>query len=223
MSRIRTIKPEFFNSEDTTALSPLARLFYVSLWCESDREGRFVYKAVTLKNRYFPADKVDIDILMDELTERGMVKLYSFVENQVLGWLPSFKNHQVINNREVQSSLPEYTIDACVTRESGVKAEGRNEGNEGRKGSPTKKQRWGAFKNVLLSENDIEELQKDFPGSWSEWIDKLDVGIEQHGYKYKNHSLTIRQWAKKDGVVPVGEKPVDPDAWREFDPLADRL
>jgi hypothetical protein len=40
MARIRTIKPEFFTSEDIVSLTPLARLFYVSLWCEADREAR---------------------------------------------------------------------------------------------------------------------------------------------------------------------------------------
>lgn len=44
MARIRTIKPEFFTSEDIVSLSPLARLFYVSLWCEADREGRLDWR-----------------------------------------------------------------------------------------------------------------------------------------------------------------------------------
>ena len=42
MARIRTIKPEFFTSDDICALSPRARLLYVGLWCEADREGRLV-------------------------------------------------------------------------------------------------------------------------------------------------------------------------------------
>ena len=44
MARIRTIKPEFFTSEDIVALSPLARLLFIALWCEADREGRLVWK-----------------------------------------------------------------------------------------------------------------------------------------------------------------------------------
>ncbi len=31
MARIRTIKPEFFTSEDVVALSPLARLLFISV------------------------------------------------------------------------------------------------------------------------------------------------------------------------------------------------
>ena len=43
MARIRSIKPEFFTSDDICALSPLARLLYVGLLCEVDREGRLVW------------------------------------------------------------------------------------------------------------------------------------------------------------------------------------
>ena len=60
MARIRTIKPEFFTSEDIVSLSPLARLLYVALWCEADKEGRLVWKPLTFKLRYLPADDCDI-------------------------------------------------------------------------------------------------------------------------------------------------------------------
>lgn len=133
MARIRTIKPEFFSSEDITNLSPLSRLFYVSLWCEADRSGRFEYRPGTLKNRYFPADEVKVDSLMDELISGGLVKLYQPEGYPVLGFIPTFEEHQVINNREQKSSLPPFSHDAWCTRESGVKAEGK-EGRKERKG-----------------------------------------------------------------------------------------
>jgi hypothetical protein len=67
MARIRTIKPEFFTSEDIVSLTPMARLFYVALWCEADREGRLEWKPRTFKIRYFPADDLNIDALCDEI------------------------------------------------------------------------------------------------------------------------------------------------------------
>lgn len=128
MARIRTIKPEFFTSEDIVSLSPLARLFYVSLWCEADREGRLAWKPKTLKMRYLPGDDCDIDALATELTEAGMVELYE-VDGRIYADIPSFKNHQVINNRESESVLPARDADASAR----VKAEGRKEG-KGREG-----------------------------------------------------------------------------------------
>jgi hypothetical protein len=43
VARIRTIKPEFFTSEDIVSLPPLTRLLYIALWCEADKEGRLAW------------------------------------------------------------------------------------------------------------------------------------------------------------------------------------
>jgi len=52
VARIRTIKPEFFTSEDIVSLAPLTRLLYIALWCEADKEGRLAWKPLTFKLRY---------------------------------------------------------------------------------------------------------------------------------------------------------------------------
>jgi len=103
MARIRTIKPEFFTSEDIVSLSPLARLLYQATWCEADKEGRMVWKPRTFKLRYFPADDCDIFALCQELVDAGLVVLYG----QGLAYIPSFTKHQHINPRESTSTLPD--------------------------------------------------------------------------------------------------------------------
>lgn len=102
MARIRTIKPEFFTSEDVLALSPLARLLYVGTWLEADREGRLTWKPLTLKVRYLPSDTCDIKALCDEITNRRLVVLYG----DGLAFIPRFKDHQYINGKESPSKLP---------------------------------------------------------------------------------------------------------------------
>ena len=114
MARIRTIKPEFFTSEDIVALSPLARLLYVALWCESDKEGRMIWKPRTFKMRYFPADACDIDALCSELVSGGLVRLYG----EGFAFIPAFTMHQHINPRESGSQLPEP--DKKLTRQPRV-------------------------------------------------------------------------------------------------------
>jgi hypothetical protein len=96
------VKPDFFTSDDVLALTPLARLLYVGTWCEADCEGRLVWKPETLKLRYMPKDG-DIDALCGELVGRGLVVLYG----DGLAYIPTFKDHQVINPREAKSRLPE--------------------------------------------------------------------------------------------------------------------
>ena len=131
MARIRTIKPEFFTSESILELEPIARLFFISLWCESDRDGKLAWKPRTLKYRYLPADNVDINGIAEQLIEQDLINVYE-VEGKKYCRIINFNSHQVINNREKESVIP----DASTTRESRVKAEGR-EGREGkeRKGS----------------------------------------------------------------------------------------
>ena len=129
MARIRTIKPEFFTSEQIVELSPLARLLFIATWCEADREGRMSWKPRTLKMRYFPVDDCDIDALARELHASGLVVLYG----NGLAYIPSFTRHQHVNPRETVSSLPdpkESRVTDASARVSDVQG-GRKEGREG--------------------------------------------------------------------------------------------
>jgi hypothetical protein len=114
VARIRTIKPEFFTSEDIVSLSPMARLLYIATWCEADKEGRLVWKPMTFKLRYFPGDNCDIQAMCKEIVDAKLVLLYG--EGYAL--IPSFNAHQHINPRESASQLPDP--DASTTRQPRV-------------------------------------------------------------------------------------------------------
>ena len=133
MARIRTIKPEFFTSSDIGSLTPLSRLFYVALWCESDREGRLNWNSKTFKARYFPYDGCDIEAMANELINAGLITIYTVDYKQYCD-IPSFKNHQMINNRESESILPSRVKVASPR----VQAEGRKEGKERKEGKSRK-------------------------------------------------------------------------------------
>jgi hypothetical protein len=117
VARIRTIKPEFFTSEDIVSLSPMARLLYIALWCEADREGRLEWKPNTFKFRYLPADDCDVGELCDELIARGLVVLYG----QGLAYIPKFSTHQHINPREAASNHPTPTGQSRENNASGTR------------------------------------------------------------------------------------------------------
>lgn len=163
MSRIRTIKPEFFSSADIVALTPLSRLFYIALWCESDRDGRFVWNVKTLKLRYFPADDCDIQEMADELINACLIQIYH-VDGKEYGEIPSFTRHQVINNRESESVLPPRVKDASVTRESGGLGEGRKEGRE-RKGK------------------ELASCDSSFADFWKSYPNKTGKGAAETAWK----------------------------------------
>ena len=103
MARIRTIKPDFFTSEDIVSLSPLARLLYIAIWCEADKEGRMLWKPITFKLRYLPGDNCDVQALCQEIVDRGLVTLYG----GGYAFIPAFAAHQHINPRESESTLPD--------------------------------------------------------------------------------------------------------------------
>lgn len=130
MARIRTIKPEFFTSEDIVELSAFARLLYVATWCEADREGRLIWKPKTFKMRYFPADDVDIDALCAEILTRKMVILYG----DGLAYIPSFSRHQHVNPREAKSELPDPTAKKSRVSDASARVSDVQVGREGKEG-----------------------------------------------------------------------------------------
>jgi hypothetical protein len=110
MARIRTIKPEFFRhealyeAEHETGL-PL-RVAYAGLWTAADREGRFQWKPRQLKLDCLPYDDVDFSYILDVLAARGFIVPYEH-EGHRFAYIPSWHQHQIINQREAKSKLPD--------------------------------------------------------------------------------------------------------------------
>lgn len=143
MARIRTIKPGFFkhgdlfDSEQETGL-PL-RLAFAGVWCLCDREGRFRWKPREMKLDVLPYDDVDFSRVLDALATRGFLVKYQ-CEGVMYGWVPTFTEHQVINNREAPSTIPAFEpemaviADAWLTRAPRVNdaAVGEGKGREGK-------------------------------------------------------------------------------------------
>lgn len=150
MPRIRTIKPEFFKhrrlylAERETRM-PL-RVAFAGLWCVGDREGRFRWEPEELKLDCLPFDKVDFARVLDALATREFIGKYE-VAGRHYGFIPGFRRHQVVNNRESASAIPAppkevmdlltrgaRVADALATRHDPDQGEGK--GKEG-KGSTT--------------------------------------------------------------------------------------
>jgi hypothetical protein len=147
--RIRTIKPEFFHHEglfeaESETKLPI-RVAFAGLWCIADREGRFKWEPRRIGVQVLPYDGVDFSRVLDALTTRGFVLKYR-VGDACFGFIPSFLKHQVINNRESESVLPDpegnieqtpintEEIDACPTRAPRDDHAGQGEG-KGREGN----------------------------------------------------------------------------------------
>ena len=59
---------------------------------------------------------------------------------------------------------------------------------------------YGRFKNVVLSEAELQELMTLFPWDYQKRIDHLSVYMKSSGKEYQNHFATICLWAERDGA-----------------------
>jgi uncharacterized phage protein (TIGR02220 family) len=127
MARIRTIKPEFFRNlklyrAEVEEKLPL-RLAFAGLWTASDRAGRFKWVPETLKLDCLPYDNCDFSRVLDALWTRGYIEKYALTEDEktdFYGYVPTWEEHQHINNREQESNLPNPHECYIVTREGRV-------------------------------------------------------------------------------------------------------
>lgn len=98
MARIRTIKPEFWTSDQITACSIPARLLFIGIWNFCDDAGRHAASAKQVKAEVFPSDLTvpTVSKLIEELVKVGLLVLCETEDGkffyQVTGW-----HHQVIN------------------------------------------------------------------------------------------------------------------------------
>ena len=74
--------------------------------------------------------------------------------------------------------------------------------------------KYGEYKNVLLSDDDVEKLKKEFP-DWADRIERLSAYMASTGKTYKNHLATIRNWARRDRTKPAPD--VKPSAPASYD------
>ena len=81
--------------------------------------------------------------------------------------------------------------------------------------SPPKKRemkhQYGEYKNVLLSDEELEKLQKELP-DWQNMVERLSEYIASSGKKYKSHYATLRSWNRRE---PKSKKP--PQVYPEDD------
>jgi hypothetical protein len=109
MGRIRSIKPEFPQSETIGKLSRDARLLFIQLWTIVDDDGRTRAAARMLASLLYPYDEDApklIDKWLDELERAGSIRRYVVDGNAYLD-IPNWRKHQKID-RPTASRLPEY-------------------------------------------------------------------------------------------------------------------
>ena len=57
---------------------------------------------------------------------------------------------------------------------------------------------YGRYQNVILSDEELSELQSELSTSWSYYVEKLSEYMASTGRQYQSHAATIRRWAAED-------------------------
>ena len=56
----------------------------------------------------------------------------------------------------------------------------------------------GKYKNVFLTEEELTAFTKEYPADYLRRIDRLSEYMESSGRVYRNHYMTLCQWASQD-------------------------
>jgi hypothetical protein len=118
MGRIRSIKPEFWTSDQVMECSRDARLLFIGLWNFSDDAGRLPYNAKQIKALVFPGDDDPVSRVaewLEELERNDLVVSYIVANKrylQITGW-----HHQKIDRPQKAKYPDPSTNGSVVSRE----------------------------------------------------------------------------------------------------------
>ena len=62
----------------------------------------------------------------------------------------------------------------------------------------TVRHKYGRYKNVMLSDEEMQKLKIEFPSDYEGRIERLSEYMASSGRHYKSHLATIRSWARRD-------------------------
>lgn len=105
MARARNIKPGFFRNAELVELPIETRLLFPGLWILADREGRLEDRPKQIKMEIFPADNFDIDSMLNQLSDAGLIERYE-VDGKRYIQVTNFAKHQNPHRDERASLIP---------------------------------------------------------------------------------------------------------------------
>lgn len=216
MARIRTIKPEFPQSESMGNVSREARLCFIQLWTLADDAGRLRGNSRMLASLLYPYDNDApklIDKWMKELVDEKCIIRY-IVDGQNYVEICNWLNHQKID-KPSQSKMPAPPESSRIFAnplESSSLDQGRDQGEyQGREDAsqasqPTpEKLPHGEFGNVKLTDQEYHKLTDRYKKQdVDRVIETMGAWMKSKGKVYKDHYAALLNWIKKDGVQERG-------------------
>lgn len=111
MARIRSVKPEFWTSEQVMDVSRDARILFIGMWNFCDDAGIHSANEKRLKAEVFPADDLtsaDVRRMVDELLRVGLLDEYEVAGQRF--WIVTGWHHQKIDQPTFKHPRPDGTV-----------------------------------------------------------------------------------------------------------------
>lgn len=198
MARIRTVKPEFWSSEQVMECSPMTRLLFIGLWNFCDDAGNHVNSERTIKAQVFPGDDItssDVRRMLDELSSNGLVVFYVHDGKEYLhvtGWAkhqriekPTYKYPPYNEGDSEPSRRP--VVDSSTPEGNGM--EGNGEEGKGREASSRKR---APSKSPLPDDFGISDRVRAWAAEKGH--DRLDKHLESFRGKAAAKGYTYADW-----------------------------
>lgn len=213
------LKRDFFKRHDIRIIESMPNgkdyiLFYLKMLLESiDHEGELRFSDAIPYNEQMlavitntnidivkAAMKLFIDLRMVDVMDDQTI--YMMEVEKLIGSESESAERVRKHRRDVKALQCNASVTKCNT-EIEIESEKETETEEEIEAAPPPslkavRHKYGAYKNVLLTDEDYAKLQAEFPHDWSERIERLSEYIASTGKSYKNHLATIRSWARKD-------------------------
>ena len=207
------LKRDFFKRHDIRIVEEMPNgkdylLFYLKMLLESiDHEGALRFSETIPYNEQMLSviTNTNVDIVksaMQIFLELKMIEVFDdstiyMSEVQRLIGSETTGAARVRKHREKQKMLQCNADETKCNIEIELEKEIKLDKDNKNKDKPVR-HKYGEYKNVLLSDEDMEKLKAEFPSDYEERIERLSCYIASTGKSYKNHLATIRNWAKKD-------------------------
>lgn len=211
MARIRTIKPEFWTDEKVVECSPNARLLFIGILNFADDNGNVERSGRQHKMRIFPADDIDVEPLVGELIDSGLIREYEAEGGKYLH-IKGFAKHQKIEKpSKPRHPLPEESVSPpgvvgepsekmsleveVEVEKEGIKDQGRDQGEKPSRSSPVADDRraTSAKRRTTISSPEASRLSEVFAGRILSNIPDF------RELKSEKRDKTLQAWANEIG------------------------
>lgn len=217
----RILKESICTSDTIDQLKWDEEVFFYRLIVNCDDYGRFDGRPAIIKSRLYPLKMnitlANIEKYLDKLSTVGLVVRYISNGKPTLQ-LTTWDKHQQVRAKKSKYPAPEdgeimqsdnvcnqLISNDCKCPRNPIQSESNPNPNPNTEdnahtcaNSPSVRHKYGEYKNVLLSDEDMQKLKNEFPDDYQQRIERLSAYIASKGAKYKNHLATIRNWARRE-------------------------